>query len=316
MTHKNLAVRGWRDYELIDSGDNRKLERFGKYILIRPETQALWRPAHPAEWKQPNAEFRFEDGKGTWSNKKSVPEEWELGWGDAKFIVHLGSFKHLGVFPEQAANWEWIAERVMHAEQARKSRPRVLNLFGYTGIASIIAAHAGAHVTHIDASRQSNEWAKENARLSEIPMETVVQDQAKDGSAESGGIRFLFDDALKFVEREARRGAEYDGIILDPPAFGRGPKGEVWHIEEDLPRLLDSLAKIFNKKPGSFFLLNGYAAGYSPQSLRQAMRSAFPEAEKVSQSEFGELQINGSNPAGPNGDSHLIPSGIYVRFVR
>jgi 23S rRNA (cytosine1962-C5)-methyltransferase len=333
MQPKNLSTRPWRDYELLDSGDGRKLERYGKYIVIRPETQALWRPARAAtEWKKANAEFRFAEGKGAWVNKKAIAESWELGWGAAKFTVKLTSFKHMGVFPEQAANWEWIAERVMDSSRARKGQRassvpiKVLNLFGYTGVASIVAALAGANVTHVDASRQSNEWAKENAKLSEVPAHP---------SQDAGSIRYIFDDALKFVEREVRRavasgganggsgasgaaGAEYDGIILDPPAFGRGAKGEVWKIEEDLPRLLEATAKIASKKPGSFFLLNGYAAGYSPRSFLQATQSAFPDvATKIGaaeKAEFGELQIEESSAAATAG--RAIPSGIYTRFVR
>lgn len=265
-----------------------------------------------------NAEFRFDGGKGAWVNKKNISELWELGWGETKFVVKLTSFKHMGVFPEQAANWEWIAERVMDASRARRSQERgvpikVLNLFGYTGIASIVAALAGANVTHVDASRQSNEWAKENAKLSEVPAEA---------STNAGSIRYIFDDASKFVEREARRGAEYDGIILDPPAFGRGAKGEVWKIEEDLPRLLEALAKILSKKPNTFFLLNGYAAGYSPQSFLQATQSAFPEMAKgaTAKMEFGELQLDESGSVSGSGAAgaaaRVIPSGIYTRFVR
>jgi 23S rRNA (cytosine1962-C5)-methyltransferase len=307
MKNLNLIVRSWSDYELLDSGDNRKLERFGKSVLIRPETQALWRPARSAgEWARADAEFKFaEGGKGGWnlpngSAKNAAPKSWEMQWNykgvKVRFTVRLASFKHTGMFPEQAANWEWISERIVGA-------PKVLNLFGYTGIASIVAAQAGAHVTHVDASKQSNEWAKENARLS--------NDLAV-ASAEN--IRFLLDDALKFVEREVRRGTTYDGIILDPPAFGRGAKGEVWHIEEELPRLLGLLAKLLSRKPGAFFLLNGYAAGYSPQSFLQATASAFPEIQQSTQAEFGELQIQESG-AGV-GSIRVIPSGIYVRFVR
>jgi 23S rRNA (cytosine1962-C5)-methyltransferase len=305
MKKTDLIIRPWRDYELIDSGDNRKFERFGKVLLIRPETQALWRPMRPEFWKRANGEFRFDGGKGSWIDKKNLPESWELGWGDAKFSVRLTSFKHIGVFPEQAANWEWIAERTMEVARARKTQPHVLNLFGYTGIATIVAARAGAALTHVDASRQSNEWAKENAILSEVPAEA---------SSDAGSIRYIFDDALKFVEREVRRGAAYDGIILDPPAFGRGAKGEVWHIEEQLPRLLEALAKILNTKPGSFFLLNGYAAGYSPQAFLQAASSAFPEMKKSLNAEFGELQIAESGEE-VGSAARVVPSGIYVRFV-
>jgi 23S rRNA (cytosine1962-C5)-methyltransferase len=308
LENKNLTVRAWRDYELLDSGDNRKLERFGKFILIRPETQAVWRPSQPKLWEQAVGEFSWNDGKGAWRKKKVMPESWELAWNDACFTMRLTSFKHTGIFPEQAANWEWIAERVMklvgvgtdHGSH-EPQQPKVLNLFGYTGIASIVAAKAGAQVTHVDASRQSNEWAKENAKLSEVPAET---------SPDAGSIRYIFDDALKFVEREARRGALYDGIILDPPAFGRGAKGEVWKIEEGLSPFLEALTKIFSKKTGAFFLLNGYAAGYSPRSFLQAMEHSFPKTEKILQGEFGELQIQESS------GERVIPSGIYVRFVR
>jgi 23S rRNA (cytosine1962-C5)-methyltransferase len=284
MKNIDLIAKPWRDYELLDSGDDRKLERFGAHVIIRPETQALWKPRDAAQWKKAAAEFAWKEGKGSWK-KKDIPDSWELGWNEVRFVVRLTSFKHTGMFPEQASNWEWIAERVKRLEN-----PRVLNLFGYTGIASIVAAKHGAEVTHVDASKQSNLWAKENAERSGIP---------------ENSIRFLLEDALKFAEREARRGAHYDGIILDPPAFGRGAKGEVWKIEEDLPRLLDALSKILSKKPGAFFLLNGYAAGYSPQSFRQAAESAFGSRE----GDYGELGI----AEGSSG--RAVPSGVYVRFV-
>ncbi len=302
MENRDLAVPAWPDYELIDSGDNRKLERFGSFTVIRPETQAIWGPRRAAAWADAHGEFRFSGAKGSWKRTGSVlPDTWQLSWNDVRFSVRLGSFKHLGVFPEQAANWEWIGERAGALKNKSGAAPRVLNLFGYTGLATIAAAKHGAHVTHVDASRQSNAWAKENADHSEIP---------------ATGIRYILDDALKFVEREARRGAEYDGIILDPPAFGRGAKGEVWRIEEDLPKLLAALAKILSKKPGAFFLLNGYAAGYAPQSFAQAVESFFgpvvaPGKGAKPEGEFGELHI-----IEEGGNGRVVPSGIYVRFVR
>jgi 23S rRNA (cytosine1962-C5)-methyltransferase len=285
MKNKNLLIGPWPDYEILDSGSDRKLERWGKHILIRPETQAIWEPRHPELWNEARAEFKFVGAKGVWRND-GAPGSWELAWRDARFSARLGSFKHLGVFPEQVANWGWIADRVKSLKA-----PKVLNLFGYTGIASIVAAQAGAEVTQIDASKQSNAWAKENAKLSGVP---------------SGAIRFLEDDALSFVLREVRREAEYDGIILDPPVFGRGPKNEVWRIEENLPRLLRELQKIFSGRPGSFFLLNGYAAGYSAISFAQAVADIFPDAD----GEFGELQIAESGSS-----DRVIPSGISVRFI-
>lgn len=285
MENIDLVTQPWPDYEILDSGSNRKLERWGKYVLIRPETQAIWESRHPELWHGGQAEFRFVGAKGVWKNN-DVPSSWRLAWHNVQFSVRLGTFKHLGVFPEQAANWEWIESRTKQLH-----KPKVLNLFGYTGIASIVASKVGAEVTHVDASKQSNAWAKENAKFSGVATDA---------------IRFLEDDALKFVLREARRGAEYDGIILDPPAFGRGPANEVWRIEEHLPRILASLPKIFSSKPGAFFLLNGYAAGYSPISFWQTVQKVFPNAG----GEFGELQIAESN------SDRVIPSGIYVRFVR
>ena len=285
MKNINLPTKIWPDYEVLDSGNNRKLERWGKYILIRPETQAIWEPRHPERWRNAQAEFKFVGARGAWKND-GVPESWELSWHGVRFSARLGSFKHLGVFPEQATNWEWTESCVRNLK-----KPKVLNLFGYTGIASIVAAEVGAHVTQVDASKQSNVWAKENAKRSGVSQEA---------------IRFLDDDALKFVLREIRRGAEYDGIILDPPAFGRGPANEVWRIEEHLPRLLKEVKKIFSKKPGSFFLLNGYAAGYSATSFSQAVADVFPDT----QGEFGELQVKEAD------SDRVIPSGIYVRFIR
>jgi 23S rRNA (cytosine1962-C5)-methyltransferase len=300
MQHIDLAISGWPDYELLDSGNNKKLEQFGPFILIRPETQAIWKPLHPELWENAAAEFKFDKDKGSWRGK-NVPDTWDIVWRDGvRFSLRTTSFKHTGAFPEQAPNWEWIRERVstLAKRGGDKDKPKVLNLFGYTGIASIVAAKHGAHVTHLDASRQSNIWARENAALSEVPPDT---------------LRYITDDALKFVEREIRRGSLYDGIILDPPAFGRGPDGEVWRIEEDIVPLLDAVRKIFSQKPGSFFLLNGYAAGYAPQSLLQAVESSFPEiaaSQKKIDGEFGELQVK------ENTSSRCIPSGIYVRFLR
>ncbi len=302
MKNLDLAAAPWRDYELLDSGDNKKLERFGTVILIRPETQAIWRPQRPELWKQAKMEFRFDGGKGSWRGK-GAPEKWDISWNnDARCTLRLTSFKHIGIFPEQEPNWQWIAERVdalgeriQEGGKKDEGGPKILNLFGYTGIASIVAAKHGARVTHLDASKQSNTWAKENAILSDVPADS---------------LRYITDDALKFIEREVRRGSVYDGIILDPPAFGRGPDGEVWKIEEDICVLLDAAKKIFARTPGSFILLNGYAAGYAPQSFLQSIQTSFPEiaAGKIA-GEFGELHIEES------GSGRSVPSGIYVRFI-
>jgi|CXWL01.1.fsa_nt_gi 23S rRNA (cytosine1962-C5)-methyltransferase len=290
---QHLTTLPWSDYELLDSGENMKLERFGEVVVARPETQALWKKQAPELWSSAHAVFAFRDKRGGWEVKKPAPESWELTWGETKFSAQLTGFKHTGVFPEQVPNWEWSAEQIKKLEN-----PKVLNLFGYTGIASIVAAQAGAQVTHVDASKQSLDWAHDNARRS-----GVGEDR----------IRWILDDALAFVKREVRRGASYDGIILDPPAFGRGAKGEVWKIEEALPELLASLKQIFRDKPGSFFLLNGYAAGYAPRAFAQAVESAFPSTELGTggiEGECGELFIKETS------SERVIPAGIYVRFVR
>lgn len=287
MTYdSHLLTLPWNDYELLDSGGGMKLERFGEFILARPETQALWKKQKPELWEAAHAEFSFHDKKGEWDMKKPVPESWQMTRGNLTFLARLTSFKHTGVFPEQEPNWTWIRERVQ-----KLGAPNVLNLFGYTGIATLAAAEAGASVTHVDASKQSLDWAHENARRSHIPEDK---------------IRWILDDAFAFAKREVRREAKYDGIILDPPAFGRGAKGEVWKIEEDLPKLFATLKDILSDKPGSFLLVNGYAAGYAPRSFAQAVESAFGDTN----GECGELFIQETS------SSRVVPAGIYVRFVR
>jgi len=287
MEHeKHLTTLPWSDYELLDSGETMKLERFGEIVVARPETQALWKKARPELWKSTHAEFRFGDKKGAWDHHKPVPESWEVRYENVRVRAMLTGFKHTGIFPEQQPNWDWVAKCVSILE-----KPNVLNLFGYTGVASIVAAKAGAFVTHADASKQSINWAKENAKLSGL---------------EKDAIRWVLDDALAYAKRELRREAKYDGIILDPPAFGRGAKGEVWHIEKDLPELLETLKQLLSDKPGAFFLLNGYAAGYAPLSFVQAIKSVFGEIS----GESGELRI------AEVGGGRAIPAGIYVRFVR
>ena len=280
----HLTAESCGDYELLDSGENMKLERFGAVIVARPETQALWKKQRPELWETAHAEFAFRDKKGSWQIQKAVPDSWTVIRTGLPLIARLTGFKHTGIFPEQSPNWKWLTQVV-------RPEMKVLNLFGYTGAATVTAALAGSSVTHVDASKQSLDWAHENARLS-----SVGEDR----------IRWILDDALGFVKREARRGASYDGIILDPPAFGRGAKGEVWKIEEDLPKLLEMLKEIFSDKPGSFFLINGYAAGYAARSFAQAVESVFGDIN----GECGELHIKESS------SERVIPAGIYVRFVR
>lgn len=286
MTYDNhLVTLAWSDYELLDSGDGMKLERFGAFTLARPETQALWRKGRTELWEKVDAIFEFKDSKGVWQILSHVPDSWELSFGDTRLVARLTNFKHTGIFPEQSTNWEWLGDTI-----SKLDKPRVLNLFGYTGAASVVSALSGASVTHVDASKQSLDWAHENARVS-----GVGEDK----------IRWILDDALAFVKREARRGAKYEGIVLDPPAFGRGAKGEVWKIEESLPILLESLKELLEEKTGAFVLVNGYAAGYAPRSFAQAVEGVFGTIQSA-----GELHIKEAS------SERVIPSGIYVRFVR
>ncbi|HFC11065.1 MAG TPA: hypothetical protein ENJ75_02675 [Candidatus Kaiserbacteria bacterium] len=316
-TLENLTTHAWSDYELLDSGENMKLERFGKIILARPETQALWKKALPEIWEKANATFSWEGKKGSWKIKNDTPKEWGFSWQDTRLIVKLTSFKHTGIFPEQAQNWAWLKDRVHDAKNSMSRTPKVLNLFGYTGVASIVSAQAGAEVTHVDASKQSLTWAHKNADASGVGVGAKEKSSpgAEHGalgavlSADSqkpGSIRYLLDDALSFSKRAVRRGERYDGIILDPPAFGRGAKGEVWHIEKNLPILLELLNELLNDTPDTFFLLNGYASGYAPKSFMQLVESTF----KNSNLKYGELEIAEAQK------TRVIPAGIYVRFAR
>lgn len=274
----------WPEYELLDSGDGMKLERFGEVVLARPETQAIWKKRDTRAWDKADATYYMKDGKGSWAGPHK-PQEWEIRFNKAVAQLTLTNFKHIGIFPEQAPNWEWTAHRI-ESMGKKGTGVKVLNLFGYTGMASIVAAQAGAKVTHVDASKQSIEWGKENMRLSGLPEDA---------------IRWIVDEALVFAKREARRGNTYDGIILDPPAFGRGAKGEVWHIEEDLPKLMQELTKLLT--PTGFLLLNGYAAGYTPTSFLQLVESYFPGRE----CEYGELQLVGGE--------RVVSEGIYSRIA-
>lgn len=245
---------GWKDYELVDSGDGWKLERYGKYLLKRPEPEAVWRPAAPEKvWNNAAAIFRpsNEENGGHWEELRRVDERWVMTYNSLRFWTQLSASRHLGVFPEQAGQWDWITEQV----KASAEPPQVLNLFGYTGLATLAAAQAGARVTHVDASRKVINWARENQELS--------------GLAERP-IRWIVDDALKFIQRDARRGVRYDGLILDPPKFGRGPKGEVWEFYKLLPELLQACRQVLASQP-RFVLLTAYAVKASALTLHYAI---------------------------------------------
>jgi 23S rRNA (cytosine1962-C5)-methyltransferase len=245
-----MRTTGWSDYALVDSGGGRKLERYGPHLVVRPEPQCLWRPSlAPDAWARADAVFdpEGEEDAGRWRFVDAPLAPFELGWREARFRGRFTPFRHLAFFPEQAANWDWLDQRVRTSGRPLK----ILNLFGYTGVASLVCAAAGASVTHVDASKRAVGWGQENAELS--------------GLADRP-LRWLTEDARKWVQREARRGSLYDGIVLDPPKFGRGPGGEVWRLLEDLPALIAGCAALL--APGaSFLLINAYAERLSGLAL-------------------------------------------------
>lgn len=241
-------ANNWKDYEVLDTSGGEKLERWGKYLLVRPDPQVIWNTPHEHPgWKKKNGHYhRSSKGGGEWEFI-NLPDEWSISYKELTFHLKPFSFKHTGLFPEQAVNWDWFSDLIAHARRPVK----VLNLFAYTGGATVSAAKAGAQVTHVDASKGMVSWAKENAAAS--------------GLADAP-IRWLVDDCTKFVEREIRRGNHYDGIIMDPPSYGRGPKGEIWKIEENIFPFVELTAKLLSDKP-LFFLINSYTTGLQPAVL-------------------------------------------------
>jgi 23S rRNA (cytosine1962-C5)-methyltransferase len=238
----------WNDYECIDTGDGEKLERWGKITLRRPDPQVIWPIRNNSIWTKADARYiRSSSGGGQWEFNKSIPDRWSIRYRDLSFHVHPTNFKHTGLFPEQAVNWAWIMDKITSA-----GRPiKVLNLFGYTGGATVAAAYAGAEVCHVDAAKGMVQWAKENVELSGLSNRTV---------------RYITDDVFKFVQREQRRGNTYDAIIMDPPSYGRGPAGEMWKLETSLYPFVESCLQIMSDKP-LFFLINSYTTGLSSTVL-------------------------------------------------
>ncbi|WP_425228050.1 class I SAM-dependent methyltransferase [Sphingomonas sp.] len=287
MTLQTLVGEPWPDYGLIDSGDGRKLERYGPYHFIRPEPQALWVPA-AAGWDA-DAEFvpgSDEEGGGRWTYHRAVPRDgWPLGWDDVRFTAQTTPFRHLGFFPDMAPVWLWLRERLAGVDS-----PEALNLFGYTGVGSLALASKGARVTHVDASKKSVDAARANARLS--------------GLADAP-IRWLIDDAAKFVARERRRGRRYDGILLDPPKFGRGPEGEVWRLEEHLPALIAGCRALLDDRSRCLFL-TVYAVRMSALAIGEMLRQAF--ADLPGTVEAGELGVR------EEARGLVLPTAIWARW--
>lgn len=245
-----MRVANWEDYELIDASNGERLERWGNVILIRPDPQIIWKtPKDHYLWKRANARYhRSSSGGGKWEVYKKIPDVWKIKYKDISFQIKPMGFKHTGVFPEQATNWDYVDNIIRSSDKELN----VLNLFAYTGGATLACLNAGARVCHVDASKGMVQWAKENASVSNLSGKPV---------------RWLVDDCIKFVQREQRRGNKYDGIIMDPPSYGRGPNGEVWRLEEQLYSLVELCSTVLSKKP-EFFVLNSYTTGLSPAVMK------------------------------------------------
>ncbi|MFR0019645.1 MAG: class I SAM-dependent methyltransferase [Paraclostridium sp.] len=285
-----LLADKWKDYELIDMGNGEKLERWGNVVLRRPDPQVMWPIAEEKGlWKTPHGHYhRSSRGGGQWEHKKKYPEKWTISYKNLKFNISPTGFKHTGLFPEQAANWDWSMDMIKNA-----GRPiKVLNLFAYTGGATVACAAAGAEVCHVDASKGMVTWAKENLQTSGLGDRKV---------------RFIVDDVVKFVEREIRRGNKYDAIIMDPPSYGRGPKGEVWQIEEKLYGLVELCTKVLSDKP-LFFLINSYTTGLSPIILEHILDATVAKHAKGGNIYGGEIGLPTSK------DGKVLPCGIFGRW--
>ncbi len=276
-----LVPEKWQDYELIDSGEGEKLERWGQYVIARPEPRAIWNKGDLEPWKHAHAVHAGEN----WKFSSNPPENWIVGYGQIKFKLRPTDFKHTGVFPEQAVNWEYISAKC----KALSTKPNVLNLFAYTGGATMAAALAEAHVTHVDSSKPAMMWASENAELSKIPKDR---------------IRWIQEDAQKFVEREIRRGTKYDAIIMDPPKFGRGAGGEIWKLEEHLPKLVFETRKLLSDTP-LFFLINGYTADLSHGAFANLLSDAMQ-----SPVESGEIGLKQTS------NGKIMPAGVWARWSK
>ena len=277
----------WKDYEVIDCSKGEKLERWGEYLLVRPDPQVIWDTEKTLRgWKRMNGHYhRSKKGGGEWEFF-DLPKQWQIHYRDLTFNLKPFSFKHTGLFPEQAVNWDWFSEKIKNANRPVK----VLNLFAYTGGATLAALEAGAMVTHVDASKGMVTWAKENAVSSNLADRPV---------------RWLVDDCVKFVEREIRRGNKYDAIIMDPPSYGRGPKGEIWKIEESVYPLIKLCAQLLTDKP-LFFLVNSYTTGLQPAVLRYMIATALEKYDgTVTADEIGL-------PVSSNG--LVLPCGASGRF--
>lgn len=284
----NLA-NNWKDYEIIDMANGEKLERWGEITLIRPDPQIIWKEkSFPSKWKSANARYaRSKTGGGNWKYKTRIPDKWSIKYKNLVFNIKPMGFKHTGLFPEQAVNWDWMINKI----QEEKRDIKVLNLFAYTGGATVACLSAGASVCHVDSSKGMVQWAKENV------ISSKLQDRP---------VRYIIDDVVKFVEREIRRGNTYDAIIMDPPSYGRGAKGEVWQFEENISDLVNLCTKVLSDNP-LFFLINSYTTGISPEVLSNILKINVKYKGKISAGEIG-LPMQNSNL--------VLPCGIYGRWEK
>ncbi len=289
VTTNLLVADDWHDYALLDCGHGRKLEQFGSQIINRPDPQAFWEPAAPIETWRANATFDAKsenDERGRWDVNPAAPQEWTMKWQDLEFEVRRTPFRHLGIFQEHSVHWRFAQNQIRAARRPVK----VLNLFGYTGMMSLACAQAGAEVVHLDASPKSNGYGKENQSLSKL------QDRR---------VRWIADDAMKFVAREHRRGNTYDAIVLDPPKFGRGPKNETWRFEEHFPALLDGVRALLSQQP-LFVITTAYAVRLSYLAVAQSM------ADRLS--DFGGALEQGEMAIPQKDSNRLLPTAIYARW--
>ena len=284
-----LSTKGWDEYELIDSGQGFRLERFGPRRLLRPDPQAIWQQLLPqSEWDKADAKFiKNTKGREGWVVKNNMPRRWPMRYKDISFWAELSPFKHTGVFPEQLLQWDWINEKISSA-----NRPiSILNLFAYTGIASLVAAHAGAKVTHVDASKPTIGWARENQELSGLTDKP---------------IRWILDDAIKFTQREIKRGVRYDGIIMDPPVYGHGPTGETWEFFDSFPRLLSLCCDVLSVTP-LLLIINAYAISASSSMLENMLQDIV--RKRGGTVEAGELALEEKE------SKRLLSTGIFGRWT-
>ena len=281
------VANNWKDYEILDMANGEKLERWGNVVLIRPDPQIIWKnKSFPEKWNTANARYnRSSTGGGAWKYNKKIPENWQIKYKDLTFNIKPMGFKHTGLFPEQAVNWDWMISKIKNAKRDIK----VLNLFAYTGGATVACSYAGASVCHVDSSKGMTTWAKENIASSGLVDRPV---------------RFIVDDVVKFVNREIRRGNKYDGIIMDPPSYGRGTNGEVWKFEENIADLVELCSKVLSNNP-LFFLINSYTTGISSTVLENILRLNIKEKGKLSHGEVGLPMSN---------SKLILPCGIYGRW--